>query len=944
MSAKDWGKDNSKTVVVCKYYSKEMRKDNLGRHTAKQHPGKKEAFSHKNVKGQSSLSSMLGLKPPGEVVRVSSAPMNVNVPPAAEDIDMLDQNPEVDDTVADTNSASGSSVWPGSAQRINEEAQTRRSLTPGEEEDYMSSLSEPNKKRHCSGTDADASTNLEIHSLLKSFKDDIVSEVSGLLRKSKIDTKPNSEKYIESESELLASVHNSETIDSLKETLEENNFTIDTNKNLILCDICTEDPYHIVLGYDNKAGIFQYDFAAHNTMSEIMSSQARPFLNLKKSIARHISDSQTHSNLKEKKERDIKEAKAREARNHEIGLHLFRLRYLGIKQGDSYLNFKNSLLTAHLNKVDIGDINNSFHFARDITKHIKKAMESKFADSLSVVLEGTNEKRPVGIVADKITPNKRTGHIIGLIVPTPENPMTESFLVPVLLATPPVKDHTALGLAEQVKGVVTGAGVVDGQEQGGGVDGQYILMGVWDKLLDLLELGEDGMALEKLRQWVTVIWEPAHNINLADGDVRNLVIFDWLVRLTSCVGDVTATLGIGKGLEQCFEEAEESGQKFYKFKTFSKTRFAPYAVSSYSNFEKNFEVLTAVLRERLDSPDKKVRDSAAGLLNSIQNVQFCALLCGVIDVYTVLSQTSCAVQKVEQFPFEMKGKLAKGISKLKQMSEKFSLEELDCSDWPLLSKNLADLKAGMFHSVELRETAARKLTRCQSDMGDLACLKTVENRLKSLAKYQAKIIENRTINNTDHPYPKILELMSKCLDAQLVVDGSSDETFDLDSSGNAELGKLCKIAGYSAEQIKVVTDQYILFKRRLLNFVIKDDKSDARKNFGHILFDIHECGKECQARYKQNCKDFNKVQIPLKINNMKVLHLFLKNEFLFSGIEKFLAIFTKCAVKTHAEGVAESMGNYVDIHSEKRRGLDVSVVGQEAYIHWNGPPVHHWSQ
>ena len=79
MSAKDWGKDNSKTVVVCKYCSKEMRKDNLGRHTAKQHPGKKEAFSHKNVKGQSSLSSMLGLKPPGEAVRVSSAPMNVNV-------------------------------------------------------------------------------------------------------------------------------------------------------------------------------------------------------------------------------------------------------------------------------------------------------------------------------------------------------------------------------------------------------------------------------------------------------------------------------------------------------------------------------------------------------------------------------------------------------------------------------------------------------------------------------------------------------------------------------------------------------------------------------------------------------------------------------------------------------------------------------------------------
>ena len=30
----------------------------------------------------------------------------------------------------------------------------------------------------------------------------------------------------------------------------------------------------------------------------------------------------------------------------------------------------------------------------------------------------------------------------------------------------------------------------------------------------------------------------------------------------------------------------------------------------------------------------------------------------------------------------------------------------------------------------------------------------------------------------------------------------------------------------------------------------------------------------------------------------------------------------------------------MDIHSEKRRGIDVAVVGQESYIHWNGPPVH----
>ena len=130
-------------------------------------------------------------------------------------------------------------------------------------------------------------------------------------------------------------------------------------------------------------------------------------------------------------------------------------------KGDGYLHFKQAVLTTHLNKVDTGDINNAANFARDLTKHIKKAMETKLIESLNTKLDGTNMKRPVGIVADKITPNKRTGHIIGLVVPVPENHLSESFIVPVLLETPPVKDHTALGLTQQILHVVNEAGVND---------------------------------------------------------------------------------------------------------------------------------------------------------------------------------------------------------------------------------------------------------------------------------------------------------------------------------------------------------------------------------------------------------------------------------------------------------------------------------------------------
>ena len=71
----------------------------------------------------------------------------------------------------------------------------------------------------------------------------------------------------------------------------------------------------------------------------------------------------------------------------------------------------------------------------------------------------------------------------------------------------------------------------------------------------------------------------------------------------------------------------------------------------------------------------------------------------------------------------------------------------------------------MFPGVELKECASRKFTRSQDDIGSLDCFKTVENRLRSLAKTQAKIIEERTVENKKHPYPAVLELMAGCLDA-----------------------------------------------------------------------------------------------------------------------------------------------------------------------------------
>ena len=107
----------------------------------------------------------------------------------------------------------------------------------------------------------------------------------------------------------------------------------------------------------------------------------------------------------------------------------------------------------------------------------------------------------------------------------------------------------------------------------------------------------------------------------------------------------------------------------------------------------------------------------------------------------------------------MKSKLVQGITELKEMS-KLSLGSLDKAAWPTLSRNLENLQSGMFHGVELKERASRKFTRAQADIGSLDCFKTVENRLRTLAKTQAKIIEESTVENKKHSYPAALQCLS----------------------------------------------------------------------------------------------------------------------------------------------------------------------------------------
>ena len=133
------------------------------------------------------------------------------------------------------------------------------------------------------------------------------------------------------------------------------------------------------------------------------------FVNLKSNLINHELESKLHVSLKQKYYIDKKESKLQQSRNEKIGSFLFNIRYNGILHGSSYLNFEEDVLTHNLNGVDTGDINNCRNFARDLTGNIVSVLKERISQNISTPLEATNKKRPVGLVADKITPNKRTG-------------------------------------------------------------------------------------------------------------------------------------------------------------------------------------------------------------------------------------------------------------------------------------------------------------------------------------------------------------------------------------------------------------------------------------------------------------------------------------------------------------------------------------------------------
>ena len=170
----------------------------------------------------------------------------------------------------------------------------------------------------------------------------------------------------------------------------------------------------------NQSGTLKFN-KAKNT-AETSGNQSMELRNLKCHIKIHVA-SKNYKQKKEIQENKIKMDKERKSREPIAGMNVYRIRYLGIQQSKSRIDFEEDMLKAKLNEEVVGNLNHSRMFAAKLDEAIYSEMKEIIKENMNKELDVTGTKRVVGLMMDKMTPNKRTGQMHGVVLPVPENPL-----------------------------------------------------------------------------------------------------------------------------------------------------------------------------------------------------------------------------------------------------------------------------------------------------------------------------------------------------------------------------------------------------------------------------------------------------------------------------------------------------------------------------------------
>ena len=369
---------------------------------------------------------------------------------------------------------------------------------------------------------------------------------------------------------------------------------------MLICDACSNDAS---VRLRCSAGLFNYDFALGIDFAE--SNQPVGFINLKKSIARHIA-AETHQANLVRIGKESEHSRKWAAKQQSIGITVGKQAYRLLKYGRPFADFKvDLLLLAHAN-AKIGNLNYFRKFPSELRPVLAKVIEDRLMEYLAQPLDATSNLPPLGIVADKLTTRRRTGQMLAGILFTPGMP---NLLTAVSLGVESVAKHDDDSIAEDIGSMCTKYKIQNDQIAGFGFDGQYFNLNVHTKLQDKMKLSKN----------VNFAWDPAHLLQLTDKDMRKSI--SWVDSICKDISAVLSKFQFGKNFEAALDMAHNLGVDLKAPTWFSETRFASYAHNVLKNFSDNYGIVRCVLDNIAASDNRQAKDTD-DLLHHIRTLEF----------------------------------------------------------------------------------------------------------------------------------------------------------------------------------------------------------------------------------------------------------------------------------------------------------------------------------
>ena len=360
--------------------------------------------------------------------------------------------------------------------------------------------------------------------------------------------------------------------------IEELGFVYSEEEKKLSCRICQDAEY----------GEFGYDPSEETNFED--KKMGRKFVNLKKSIKRHIQSSKSHSAVLEEEAQKKEAEKKLSNKNHDAGMILGRLCLKSYIFGRPYQDYETDTFLMKVAGATVGELNHSRLFPAAFRPFVRKAVHRRQVKFLSTPLKQTGHLPPVAGSADKGTYKHRSRHFLGVIT---VNPGGDNFLEPISCGQPVVTDGSkGTDLASSIKSGFDGFKIISKQLESFVFDGVYFHCSVLEHLILLYDL-EPGT--------VHASWDWMHRTGLVDKKLTKQDKFAWLRNMIDVCHQIFLTFNWGANYEK-FREASAAWKLTLKNLTnFSDTRFANSKRKVFKNILLMLGPILTVLEDQVQA-------------------------------------------------------------------------------------------------------------------------------------------------------------------------------------------------------------------------------------------------------------------------------------------------------------------------------------------------------